>query len=351
MENNFDLDGFFNELQKDEEKKVTQKGNDRITKIYSRFAGDQGTVYFLPFNNLAGSPMVSLESVLTSKLTIDEKDYSVKILPKEFLSIVPGSPEDILYGELVSLHKNLFDKKGTNYGLAKFEKVYLMYAWVLCHFDNSSNVIREKLPALLVMSNRKFKEAFSLATKQMVGNLKSLNWTKDFYSRESERKNLVKVSFKLSGNEYNFSYNHEPITYLYHGMTDGKDVVSVDKSIIDTYFTDPVNDYMGCDKIEERFRYDFFLKVKAAMQEELNKLNGITLQSAAKIGNAPAQPIATGQAPVKNGQSFQTFTQMPPQPQQQAAPAQQPQQPHQQQQQSVFGDNQITPSEDSGLPF
>ena len=45
MENNFDLDGFFNELQKDEEKKVTQKGNDRITKIYSRFAGEWRRIY------------------------------------------------------------------------------------------------------------------------------------------------------------------------------------------------------------------------------------------------------------------------------------------------------------------
>lgn len=342
MENNIDLTSFFTNLQKEEEKGSSFKDNsNKIEKIYSKFPAHQGSVYFLPFSSKSGLPMTAVENVLTAKLKIEDKDFSIKILPKEFLSIVPGSPEDQLYGELVSLHRNLYDKKGTNYSLAKFEKFYLMYAWVLQHYDINGTLVQQKVPALLVMANKKFREAFGQATKQTTIVRGNLDWTRDYYSRESQRTRLVKLTFKLSGNEYMFTYNHEKIDSDYYGMTDNKDVVTVDPAVIDTYFGDPVNDFMGCDKIEERFRYDFYLKVKDAMQAELNKLNDLVVPNA-----APVQQQAPTKQEVVQANINAQFPPQQPQPITAQQVAQQPEQPN------PFGEAPKMETENNdGLPF
>ena len=274
MENNFDFDQFFEDLKTDErvQKKKASEGT-KINKIYSKFPAHQGTVYCIPYATKTGSPFIAIEGVRTAKVEMDGKVQSIKLLPKSFLAIHPGTPEDQLYGELVSLHSNLFEKKGNKYSLAKFDNVYLMYAWVLRHSDVNSTLVSEKNPALLVMSNRKFKEAFLTASKQMTETFGNSSWANQFYSRESVRKGIVKVTFRLDQNQYTFGYSNELITSLMHGLTEGKDSVTVSQDIIDTYFDDPVNDYVGVDKIEERFDINWYQKVKEAFQHELSKLN------------------------------------------------------------------------------
>lgn len=277
MEN---FDQFFEDLKKSEsqgKKDKTQRSNDenRIHKIYSRFKGHQGTIYGVPFTTKTGSPLVALEGVRTSKLDIDGKRYSIKLLPKEHLAIVPGSAEDRLYNEIVSLHSNLMDLKGTNFSLAKKEYVYLMYMYVLRHYDSSMALVTESenKPSLLVMSNVGFKTAFLSSTETYTQLLGSTSWTNRFYTRDEERNGIVKIIFQLNGNNYNFSYNYEDISMSHYGMTNGKPTVTVDKAIIETYFDDPINDYLGVDKVEERFNLEWYQKVKEAMLAELDKIN------------------------------------------------------------------------------
>lgn len=274
MENTFDFDKFFSDL-KTEEKTTKRRESEstRINKIYSKYPAHQGTIYCVPFSTKSGNPFIAIEGVMTAKINVDGRDTSMKLLPKSFLNIVDGSPEDILYGELVSLHRNLFDNKGTKYGLAKYENVYLMYAWVLRHSDVNSQMISEKIPSLLVMSNRKFKDAFLDASKQMINLVGNTSWASKWYSRELTRQGIVKISFKLDQNQYSFGYSNEQITPMMHGLTDGKGTVTVSQDVVETYFDDPVNDYLGVDKIEERFDIGWYQKVKVALQNELSKLN------------------------------------------------------------------------------
>lgn len=272
----FNFDNWLNNL--DTKSKPQQKSfkssENKLNKIYSSFPDHHGTVYCIPFTSAnSAAPFISIENVMTMKLNIDGRESSVKLLPKEFLTLEPGSKEEKLYGELVSLHRNLFEKKGNRFSLAKFANVYLMYAFVLKHMDTSSVTKVEKTPSLLIMSNKKFKEAFIAVAPSMTEIAGGTGWVSQWYNRTPERSRLVKIIFKKSSQtEYAFSINHEIVNQMYYGMTDGKDMVTVDQGTINTYFTDPVNDYLGVDKVEERFNYDWYLKVKSAMLEELAKL-------------------------------------------------------------------------------
>ena len=100
---------------------------------------------------------------------------------------------------------------------------------------------------------------------------------------------------------------------------------------------------MGCDKIEERFRYDFYLKVKEAMQAELNKLNGLVV---APTAAASVQQQAPTKQEVVQANINAQFPPQQPQPITAQQIAQQPAQPN------PFGEAPKMETENNdGLPF
>ena len=92
--------------------------------------------------------------------------------------------------------------------------------------------------------------------------------------------------------------NLASITEDHYGLTNGQPTVNVPE-VSAKVFHDPVNDLLGVSSSEERFNYEFYVKVKAKMQEMLGNAANL-VEPSQQTFSAPQQVTPTPTPPVNN---------------------------------------------------
>ena len=306
----FDFNSFLEQLEKDttpKERKQTGGYNDipkaeKLTKVYMSTPDSFGTIYGVPMVTDSGSPAVSVSGVKEVKLTLNEDDKFarwVRILPQNFYKFEPGSKEEALYGEVVSLHDRLV-KEEVSWKLVRNRNYFLTYLYVLKHKNLAGEIPNESCPCLFIFDHNRAAQAFQAEIKaksELAGG--GFNWTQKFFTNEiNDRKGLMIINYYKDKGVWTSTVNLASITEDHYGLTNGQPSVNIPEASAKV-FHDPVNDLLGVSKADDRFDYDFYVKVKAKMQEMLGNAANLVEPSHQSF-SAPQQVTTTPTPPVNN---------------------------------------------------
>lgn len=307
----FDFNSFLEQLEKDttpKERKQTGFNNvpkeEKLTKVYMSTPDSFGTIYGVPMVTDSGSPAVSVSGVKEVKLTINEDDKFarwVRILPPNFYKFEPGSKEEALYGEIVSLHDRLV-KEEVSWKLVRNRNYFLTYLYVLKHKNLAGEVPNENCPCLFIFDHNRAAQAFQAEIKaksELAGG--GFNWTQRFFTNDlNDRKGLMIINYYKDKGVWTSTVNLASITEDHYGLTNGQPTVNVPE-VSAKVFHDPVNDLLGVSSNEERFNYEFYVKVKSKMQEMLGNASNLVEPSGQSF-SAPQQVVTTTPNPIANNE-------------------------------------------------